>query len=584
MRKVYKILVALCFLFMIFILTNKVQANSINSLTMDIYINKEGKAYVKEIWNTNSSDKTEWYHTYKNLGESEIMNLSVKDEKQTYTTISNWNVKGSFNDKKYKAGINRISNGIEICFGISNYGTNTHEVTYEITNFVSELIDAQMIYWNLIDFEMSISEASIKIYSDDNFPQTIDVWGYGKYGAPCYVYDGYIEMTTDGKRLNSNEYMVILAKFPLDTFNLNNKLDYNFEHYLNMSEQGSIKYVEGNDGSGISYSSPAILSGIIMTTMIFIVCSVTFVIVSIINFSSYKFREKGKKVPRSVPYFRDIPCRKDIFRAFFIANQYYYSGKNIIKGKKTNFFGTVLLKWLKEGKIKIEKRMKGLVVKKEETCIILDHTIKHDVMVEAELYSMLCRASGDGVLEPKEFEKYCRTNYSIILGWFDNAINYQRNIFIKEGTIKEEKYGKWFTRTKYYLDDSIFEEACELVGLKKFLKDYSLIHEREPIEVSLFEEYLMFAQMMGIAKKVAKDFEKLYPDVIQDYNNKHNYSYSDIMFIHTFSTIGMKKAVAAKSAAEAARSYSGGGGGFSSGGGGGGSFGGGRRRFTLKNI
>lgn len=186
-------------------------------------------------------------------------------------------------------------------------------------------------------------------------------------------------------------------------------------------------------------------------------------------------------------------------------------------------------------------------------------------------------------MEQKEFDKYCRTNYSSVLSWFDTAIDYQRDILVGEGKITKETTGKVFSQTKYHMDESLFGEACELVGVKRFLKDYSLIHEREPIEVHLFEEYLMFAQMMGIAKKVAKDFEKLYPDVIQDYNNRYNYSYSDIMFLHTFSTVSMRRVITAKSAAESrASSYSGGGGGFSSGGGGGGSFGGGRRWITLK--
>lgn len=402
MKKINKILIVLCFLFIVFALINKVQANSINSLTMDIYIDKQGTAHIVETWDTNASDKTEWYHTYKNIGNSKIENLSVKDEKQSYIIINNWNIDGSFNDKKYKAGINRISDGVEICFGISNYGKNKYEVTYEITNFVSELEDSQMIYWNLINFEMDVAEASIKIHSDDEFPQTIDVWGFGKYGAPCYIYDGYIEMTTDGKRLNSNEYMVILVKFPLETFNVRNKLNNNFEYYLNMAQVRSTAYVDNTNDSVMNYS-PAVSAGRIISAIFGII---QFAIISGIfifvfaklgkgEFSKYKFGEKGKKVPSDVAYFRDIPCKKDIFRAFFIANQYYYGSRNIIQGNKTNFFGTVLLKWLKEGKVKIEKRMRGIIVKKEETCIILDPTIIHDVTMEATLYSMLYRASGD---------------------------------------------------------------------------------------------------------------------------------------------------------------------------------------------
>ena len=57
-----------------------------------------------------------------------------------------------------------------------------------------------MIYWTLFpyDYNPSPSNINIKIHSDFKYEDTLDVWGYGKYGAPCYVYDGVIEMTSDG--------------------------------------------------------------------------------------------------------------------------------------------------------------------------------------------------------------------------------------------------------------------------------------------------------------------------------------------------------------------------------------------------
>ena len=87
-----------------------------------------------------------------------------------------------------------------------------------------------------------------------------------------------------------------------------------------------------------------------------------------------------------------------------------------------------------------------------------------------------------------------------------------------------------------------------------------------PIEVNLWQDYLIFAQLFGMANQVAKEFKSLYPDVITDD------VYSDIMFMNAIYTTGISSANSARSAAE---SYSSGGGGFSSGGGGGGSFGGG---------
>ena len=74
---------------------------------------------------------------------------------------------------------------------------------------------------------------------------------------------------------------------------------------------------------------------------------------------------------------------------------------------------------------------------------------------------------------------------------------------------------------------------------------------------------------LGIAKKVAKQFKDIYPEIIEQSSYT---SYDYIMFVHMSSHRGMSAAETAKIRAE---SYSSGGGGFSSGGGGGGSFGGG---------
>ena len=58
----------------------------------------------------------------------------------------------------------------------------------------------------------------------------------------------------------------------------------------------------------------------------------------------------------------------------------------------------------------------------------------------------------------------------------------------------------------------MLDEAIHLKGLKKFLLDFSIMPEREYFEVEIWEEYLIFAQLLGIADKVEKQFKKLYPD------------------------------------------------------------------------
>ena len=79
---------------------------------------------------------------------------------------------------------------------------------------------------------------------------------------------------------------------------------------------------------------------------------------------------------------------------------------------------------------------------------------------------------------------------------------------IQEGKIIEvEKKALVFKYKEYNLDDSLREEAKQLKGLKKFLIDFTNIKDREAIEVHLFDEYLMFASIFGIADKVLKQLK-----------------------------------------------------------------------------
>ena len=564
MKKVFKILFFALLAYALFTLGKTVSANSINRISMDIFVDSNGNANVTETWNCYSNQSTEIYHPYYNLGNSEITNLSVSMDSTQFETLSSWDTSGSFDEKAYKAGINRVSNGVELCWGISEYGTNIYTVNYTITNFVSNLTDSQMIYWTLIpyDFSDSIGQVFINISSDLYFPSSIDVWGYGNEGGTAYVDNGTITMTSEGT-LNRNEYMTILVKLPSGTFNTKNNLNQNFEYYYNLAEEG-VNRNETVENTVIT----------ILPFIIFIIIMVFAIVTSKLGSSQEQrlnFENNGNKLPKTkdIPYFRDIPCNKDLFQAFFIGYQF-----KIVK-KRTDLLGSVILKWVRDKKVTLKKD-EG---KSSKMSIILNEELISSLEDEEEqkLYKMFFEASKDGILEDSEFTKWCNTNYSKILGWFDTIIDKEKDKLVKDGLLLE-KPKTLFKSAKYTVTPELRQQALNIAGLKKYLNDYTLISEREAPDVVLFEDYLILAQMFGIADKVAENFKKLYPDLITETNF---YSYDNINFIHIYAVHAMTSAHSAHYAA--ASRYSGGGGGFSVGGGGGGSFGGGggRRRLPL---
>lgn len=560
MKKIWNsiLLIIVSFLFI-----SAAKAETIQSIDMDIYVDSNGDAHVTETWKTTATEKTEYYHAFYNIGNSEITDLVVKDETTEYSLVS-WNVDASLEDKAYKYGYNYTNNGVELCFGKSSYGNHTYTLTYTIKSFVSRVEDADIIYWNLLDsISPSPSSVNIIIYADQPFSDDLDVWGYGNYGGLAYVYDGKIYLSSDGK-LGNDEYMVALVKFPLNSFNTTNHLEQNFEYYHNMAETGANHYKETKSiGDILIIIINLLFYGVIFLITIFSIVKGASKGGIISGSITLDYGEQGNKLPKEVNMFRDLPCNKDIYRAYWVAYNY-----GLMK-RKTDFLGTILLKWLKEEKVRVENKTVGTIFKKEATTIVFSQeNCQFDNSLESDLYDYMFEASKDGILESKEFEKWCQNHYSRILNWFDNVLNYENKRLEEEGKlVKQEKTTlKIFKSTTYQVNPSMKEEAIQMKGLKLFFNEFENMKDKSAIEVMLWEEYLMYAQIFGVADKVAKQFKQLYPDIITDY------SYDSVIWINDFSYSGISSATTARSRAE---SYSSGGGGFSSGGGGGGSFGGG---------
>ena len=539
---------------MFFIFNVSVSANTLNKISMDIYIDTKGDAHITEIWNAKLNEGTEGYHPYYNMGNSTISDFSVVDDSgTTYTSLSSWNIKSSFEDKKYKNGIYKSGDEIDLCWGISNYGSRTYTLKYTIKNAIYNTNDEyQIFFWQLIPYEMNPKpkDVYIKIYSDEPYKDTLDVWGYGNYGGTAYVYDGYIEMQPPEKGLKSSDYMTILVKYPQGYFNTTNKINKSWEQIYEGAEDGSTAYVDKDDSSWVDI--------LVIIIEIFVFVGIPILIAMFAKEAGSKI--KNKVYPKDVLAFRDLPFKDDFGRAYLVSDEY-----KLMK-QKTDYLGAVILKWIKDENVRVTTEEKGIFKNTETKIEFLKDPVDPK---ELELWNMMKTAAKDNILEKNEFKKYCSNHYSKVLGWFDTVETYEYT------KLKEDKQyiDTVITKGMFGNDKQVVgatnllnEKAAHMAGLKKFFKEFDNMTDKTAIEVKMWREYLIYAQIFGMAKEVAKEFKNLYPDVITDdmYNN--------VILINTFSSSSVSAATTARSRAQ---SYSSGGGGFSSGGGGGGSFGGG---------
>jgi len=632
-------------LFLINISIVSAKDDVINRIDVSITLDKYGNAHIEEIWDVKANMGTEFYKAEYNLGNMKISNFKVYENNRLFTFVNNWNVNGSLSEKAYKNGYNYTSNGIELCWGKGSMGTHTFKIVYDVSNFVFKTDDSDVLYWQVINQGMTSvpKKFTLTLSSFYSFPDTLDVWGFGHKGN-TYVENGKIYMSNENNRnLKNKDYAVLLVKFPSNTFVIDNSNRYNeyynFSAVLSKAEEGSFsykfnfnaflekaKYILNRGLSLLEILFPYILFFIIMILLfpkqknkkdisrkkivksyfeifllafmpiialllggliaylkidpiillnlffIIIVFGIIFLLVSYsITGAVYKFGKAGRKIKeKDVKYYRDIPCQKNIFRAYFLSRLYILNKKP----DDSDVLGAILLKWLFEDKIEIindnEKRIFG----KTKQIIFLKNNLIFDNVLEQSLYDILYYSSRDGFLSEDELKEDNERNFFAILFWFNKCLETGRDLYINDGLIYKNEQ-------KYIVNDSLKEEALKLAGLKKYLTDFSMINQKLPIEVKLWKEYLIYAQIFGIADKVAEKFEKFYPDEISLINNDYGNIYFDyIKTINIFSSFVKNSAMSVISSSVNSRSssrggYSSGGGGFSSGGGGGGSFGGG---------
>ena len=544
MKKIYYLLTII----FTFSFINVLAKNDIYKIDMNIYLEKNGNMRVSEVWDVKADDGSEWYRSYHDLGNSVISNFRVSMDNVPLSE-KEWDASLGLNEKKGYYGTNKTDNGIELCFGKYDYERHTFTLTYNISNVIFNTQDNQILYWRLIEQldDINVHTFDATITGFYNFPDNLDVWSTG-YDGLNYVQNGIIKISNINKGdLGDKDYVVALVKFPLNTFTTSNSYDI-YESF----DQVKKAYDEGK----FSYNKTSIWD-ILIPVAGFL--GITGLIIYLARLNGYGYKDNKKINKKETPAFRDIPCKKDIFYANSLIklNNFNY--------KETNIFGAVILKWVKEDKVRFIKEEKnGLFKNKESYSIDLSSSPTFQNKAEQKIFDMMYEASGDGILESNELKKWARIHASEFMNTFKKV----EEMGIDK--LKEEKHiykrtSKSECKSKNVMDDMMYEDSKRLLGLKIFLDEFSNIKERETIEVKLWDEYLMFAYLFGIADKVFDQLKKLYPEVIQENMD----TYNSVLMAQTFSRDTISSAVAA------ANNYHGGSGGFSTGGGGGGSFGGG---------
>ncbi|MBR5451945.1 MAG: DUF2207 domain-containing protein, partial [Clostridia bacterium] len=246
----------------------------------------------------------------------------------------------------------------------------------------------------------------------------------------------------------------------------------------------------------------------------------------------------------------------------------HYLAQNFdVADEKSLIIGALILSMINKGSIEPEKEESVGLFGKVKESVNLRLLKEPDTVAELSLYNLLILSAGeDGVLQEKELEKYSYKNPEKINEVIESVKNAGEQEFISLGgftggagnCIKD-------------LSDKGKEELSEVIGLKKYLNEFTLIAEREITEVSLWKEYMVYATLFGIADKVIDQFKQVYPEKIPEFETYNRNVIIAHSYYHSMHRSAQRAMQAKRASGGGGRASFGGGGGFSGGGRGGGS-------------
>jgi predicted membrane protein DUF2207 len=525
--------------------------HELNYLNINVFIDKDGNARITEYRKSNLSEGSENYIVINNADDSEIIDFEVEEDGIVYESIDNWDINASREEKAFKSGIINTDNGYELAWGIGEYGPHEFKLRYTITNFVKNFQETQGIFWEFISgTNIPPQDVNLTIESEISFNNSnSNIWAFGFEGNIDFNEDKIV--TNNSTEFNSSDYLTVLVEFEETLFNSDSYVDIPFEEVKNRAFEGS-DYRKGSSGGPFGFLS-SFLPILIPIYFVFTAIFIRNVNNKSIN-RNIKLKRKFKE-----EYYRDYPYEGNFEDSFYILNKMGATSPEML-------ITAFILKWINIGLINIRKEKTGFLFKKEETSFkFLQDSIEGST-IESSLYNMMRKAAGSNeILESNEFSNWSRSHYKEFQDWEKMAYENSKEKMKSLGYLEIKTKKILFISTKNLeLNEKGQEFEDNVYKFINYLHDFSIINERDAVNVKLWDNLMIWAGLLGLTEVVNKEFKKLYPE----YETQSNYRGDGVYTAYIFANSATRAYAAA-----AARTS--GGGGFSSTGGGGGSFGGG---------
>lgn len=522
--------------------------------TINVRINKDGSADIESIMDFEPSKGTEYFVPVNNLGKSEIVNFKVSEIKNgkevPYESLESWNTKKTREEKAKKSGVVKTDKGYELCFGFGEYQRKTFILRYRVTNFIKLLKDSDMIYWQFVNKGLSAAPGEVKLTitkGEGSFDNTNSkIWAFGNKGTIEFSDGKIVFNSLTG--LTSSNYVTVLVQLNKGDITSGETIDKDFSYYKDLAFKGSDYTKKANKKSSnkIFYVAGGIIVAIVVLVKIF-----------------GKKKSNGyQKGDFKGEYYRDIP-EKEWWKLSDILEDIGFDGQESI-------IRAYFLKWIQEKILIPVTEEKGLIFKKDTLALKIKSGFNNDFeeKVERKLFAMFAGAAGaDGILQENEFSDYLEdTDNQEEFESIEEDLEELSNEYASKNDLFEKSSKGKYSHT---YSEKGKEFTAKLVKNYNYLKDFSLLSEREISEIKVWKYLLIYATLYDVADVVEKQLKQLSPELLRNAGVDLDTLHAAVIYSDVFSTDF------ADAYASSVEKASDGGGGFTSTGGGDDSFGGG---------
>lgn len=484
----------------------------IRDIDVNVCLYPDGSAVIRECWDVTAADITEWYLVKDNLGDIEISNFTVFVDGQELYNEGRWDVDRSRQQKAGKCGIVRKSGGVELCWGCGEYGPHKYEARYTMSNVVKALDDYDYLHMQFISPGLSQTpghvKVSVEIKDTPLSSENSRMWGFGYADYEGLTgYDGGKAVFEASERLTYYNSVISLMRFDKGIFTPTSVKGGSFEDILESALEGADFGYEESKPSKLEYLLEILIS------FFFVIIMPMLVITNLGKAGNNKKVSKLEKRrilgmwPKDVDWSRNIPYDGDLDAS-------YYTLENLGEVQKDNSLASALiLRMIYKGFLNVSKDEKENV-----EISFNDAKDRSGLSTSAQLlYDMMKEAAGeDHILQHNEFKKWSGSHKSSIRIWANDS---------KTNAVQTLRTNNWKTGTKW--TEAGKAKARETYGFKKFLCDFTNMKDKISIEVNMWQEYMVYGALFGIADKVAKELKEINPQVfdhvlVYDYGTMRN--------------------------------------------------------------